>query len=121
MFLQRTDGTLEKIAFGESNAASGSAGADVEEDIRKGKHEEQLPWFVREGIRIISDDPRYTSPHITINIVCPTGKKIPIFNLPMVVNEDGEINPASLITLADGRTRPRQGCFVEIRSDEAAY
>lgn len=118
VFLRHADGSLEQIALGESNSAADAAGVDVEERMGKDQHEERLPWFAQEGIRIIAGDPRDASPRTTINVVCPTGETKPIFNLPMIINEDGEIDRAVLITLAGDRTRPRQGCFVEVQIDK---
>ena len=36
-----------------------------------------------------------------------------VFNLPMVVSEDGEIDQTLIVEVASGRTRARQGCFAE--------
>jgi hypothetical protein len=122
VFLRRVDGSMEQVAFGESDRSSEAAGVDPAENVHgdsKSSHEEPLPWFVRTGIKMIVDDPRYASSSATIKVVCPTGKTKQVFNLPMVVNDDGEIDQSLLIIRADGSTRQRRGCFVSMHNCEA--
>jgi hypothetical protein len=117
VFLRRADGHLEQVAFGESNSNSNAAGLDVTTEGNcetKPLNEELLPRFVRIGLKAIMDNPRHAPPGAVVKVVCATGKVKPVFNLPMLVSEDGEIDRNLLVTLAGGGTRQRRGCFVDV-------
>lgn len=113
VFLKRDDGTLEQVAFGESSDNSKVGGIDVAVADEENHPKARLPWFVHEGIRILRKRPEYADTEITVSVVCPLDRKNPVFNLPMVVNEDGEIDQTLLVEVSSGKTRSRQGCFVE--------
>lgn len=117
VFLRRVDGRLEQIAFGESDRNSKAAGLDVRENVNGDANplnEEPLPWFVRTGLKAIAENPLHAPSGALVKVVCPVGKNKPVFNLPMIVNEDGEIDKHLLVTRADGGARQRQGCFVDV-------
>lgn len=120
IFLRRKDGSLEQVTFGESDTTTGPAGFEVEAENAKIQHEERLPWFVRKGLELIQSDPCHAASNIKVKILCPPGRKQLVFNLPMIVNEDGEIDPISLLTLPRGATRPRQACFAELCNEQSA-
>lgn len=73
-----------------------------------------LPWFVQAGLRTITADQAYEPSGMQIKIVCLVGKLEPVFSLPVVISEDGEIASELLFTGLDGSTRQRRGCFVEV-------
>jgi len=116
VFLRRKDGTLEQVAFGVPSDHSKAVGIDVEAASAEDKQSEQQPWFVQEGIRMLRSNPQYVAPAATVNVVRPPDRVNPVFNLPMVVSEDGEIDQTLLAEVAGGRTRPRQGCFAEVEN-----
>jgi len=113
VFLRRKDGTLEQVAFGEFSENTSATGVDVEAAVTEDKKSERLPRFVHEGIRMLRSNPQYMVPGTTIDVICPSDRKNPVFNLPMIVSEDGEIEQVLLVEVASGRTRARQGCFVK--------
>lgn len=51
---------------------------------------------------------------IVRRVVPPAGSKHPVFCLPVFVHDDGVINEDHLFTKADGQSRQRRGCFVEL-------
>jgi hypothetical protein len=121
VFLRHADGSLEQVAFGESDWNSKAAGLDVTEEgsgDAKPLNEELLPWFVRTGLETITENPLHAPPGTLVKVVCPVGKATPVFSLPMIVSEDGEIDQNLLIVRPDGSTRQRRGCFVSIHDRE---
>lgn len=52
--------------------------------------------------------------------MCPVGRQSPVFCLPVVISEDGEIAGELLFTGLDGLVRQRRACFVEL-TDGIAY
>jgi hypothetical protein len=116
VFLRHTDGSLEQVAFGESTWSSTTPGIGVS-PVDAGTPPQRnvpLPWFVPTGLKAIESAPGYDSSETQIKIVCPAGRQTPVFCLPVVINEDGEIASELLFTGLDGRTRQRRACFVEI-------
>lgn len=88
VFLRRADGSLEQVAFGESDGASDVGGVDAREDVGGDANspvEGALPWFVRVGLKAIAEDRRYAPAGATVKVVCPEGKNKPVFYLPMLV------------------------------------
>ena len=122
VFLRHDDGRLEQVAIGESPWPSTTPGVDVSQ-IGEGEMKTQkamrLPWFVKTGLRDIEADPAYQRPDRKLNIVCPAGKQEPVFGLPAVIDDDGVIANQLLIAGADGHSRRRCGCFVELISKDA--
>lgn len=117
IYLRHDDGTVEQVAFGEPAGGSDSAGLDVALTNEVGAGEESraaLPWFVRVGLERIASDRSYAPINSAMKVVCPDGKTKQVFSLPEVIDDDGVIDNDSLFTAADGHTRQRQGCFVEV-------
>ena len=113
VFLRKADGTLEQIAFGESGYATDHAGLDLQQcTLWQENKDEPLPQFVMDGLRMLSEDPQYGAIGCELKVVCPPGKRGPIFNLPYIVNEDGEIEEESMFVKEDGGVRQRRGCWV---------
>jgi hypothetical protein len=117
VFLLDGDGHLEQIAFGNSSGSSTTPGMDLAQSTGN-EHdkpgETTLPWFVRAGLRDISADPAFASPEVNTKMVYPDSMTNPVFTLPMVIDENGVIADGQLFLKADGSTRQRRGCFVEI-------
>ena len=115
VFLRKADGTLEQIAFGESSYATDHAGLDLQQCTpwQEDKNE-PLPQFVIDGLKMLAEDLHYGAVGCELKVVCPPGKRSPIFNLPYIVNEDGEIEEYSMFIKEDGGIRQRRGCWCEV-------
>lgn len=111
VFLRHADGSLEQVAFGESQCSSATPGMDVSPaDAETSTQKDMpLPWFVQMGLKAID-----TAPGMQVKVVCPVGMLVPVFSLPLVISEDGVIASELLFTGLDGGTRQRRGCFVEV-------
>lgn len=113
VMLRKADGTLEQIAFGESGYASDHAGLDLRQSPPgQREDDEPLPQFVIDGLKMLAEDPQYGVVGCELKVVCPPGKRSPIFNLPYIVNEDGEIEEGSMFLKEDGGVRQRRGCYL---------
>ncbi|MGV0962441.1 MAG: hypothetical protein ACOYBT_00950 [Polynucleobacter sp.] len=113
VFLRRADGILEQIAFGESGYATDHAGLDLQQFATwQENKDEPLPQFVIDGLKILVEDPRYGAIGCELKVVCPPGKRCLIFNLPYIVNGDGEIEEESMYVKESGGIRQRRGCWV---------
>ena len=113
IFLRKADGTLEQIAFGESGYATDYAGLDLQQCTPwQEDKDEPLPQFVIDGLKILAEDPQYGAVGCELKVICPPGKTSPIFNLPYIVNKDGEIEEESMFVKENGGVRQRRGCFV---------
>ena len=116
VFLRHVDGSLEQVAFGESERHSATSAIDVVQsavgDITS--KDESLPWFVHMGLRQIAADPKYASANLVTKIVTPAGMTHPVFSLPVVIDQDGVIDTDLLFTKKEGGTHQRRGCFVEV-------
>jgi hypothetical protein len=115
VFLRKADGTLEQIAFGESSYATDHAGLDLQQCTPwQENKDEPLPQFVIDGLKMLSEDPQYGAVGCELKVVCPPGKTSPIFNLPYIVSEDGEIEEESMFVKEDGGVRQKRGCRVQV-------
>jgi len=116
VYLRHVDGSLEQVAVGESEGHSTTSAVDVVQPAfgKATSKDASLPWFVRMGLKQIAADPAYASANQVAKIVAPTGITYPVFSWPVVIDQDGVIDATLLFTRADGGTRQRRGCFVEI-------
>jgi hypothetical protein len=113
VFLRKADGTLEQIAFGDSGYVTDHAGLDLQQYTPwQEDKDEPLPQFVIDGLKMLAEDPQYGAVGYELKVVCPLGKRSPIFNLPYIVNEDGEIEGDSMFVKEDGGVRQRRGCLI---------
>jgi len=112
VFLMKKDGSLEQVAFGEGHGQSEATGVDVLVGGTSDENESntRLPRFVRRGLKMIADLPEFAEKKPELKLVCLPGKSQPIFDLPVVVDEDGEIERRLLFTLLSGRTRQLKAC-----------
>jgi hypothetical protein len=115
VFLRQADGSLAQVALGESTWSSTTSGVDVLQSDAGAQVQKDvlLPWFVQVGLKAIETAPAYESSGRRVQLVCPVGKLVPVFSLPVVISEDGVIASELLFTSLDGSTRQRRGCFVE--------
>jgi len=116
VYLRRADGSLEQVAFGESEGHSTASAIDVAQPAfgEATSKDASLPWFVRVGLKQITADPAYASANQVTKIVSSVGMTHPVFSLPVVIDQDGVIDANLLFTRADGGTRQRRGCFIEV-------
>ena len=122
VFLRKADGTLEQIAFGESTNATDHAGLDLQQYTPwQENKDESLPQFVIDGLKMLSEDPQYGAVGCELKVACPPGKRSPIFNLPYIVNEDGEIEEGSMFVKEDGGVRQRRGCWAYVISADIQF
>lgn len=116
VYLRHADGSLEQVAFGESDGHSTTSAIDaaqpaVEETTSK---DVSLPWFVQMGLKQIAANSASMSANQVTKIFAPTGMTHPVFSLPVVIDQDGVIDATLLFIGVNGGTRQRRGCFVEI-------
>jgi hypothetical protein len=122
-FLRKADGTLEQVAFGEGDRCVGVTGVDAieaseEVQVKEAEKPQEMPHFVKVGLRQISSLEQIVN-DTHIKLVCVPGKTEPVFSLPIVVDENGEIPDSLLFTAVDGSVRQRRGCFVEVLGEDA--
>lgn len=120
-FLRRPDGSLEQVAFGENDVYSTVAGLDaVDGSVGHSDpaQEASLPHFVNAGLKAIVATPGYAPSGTQIRVTCLLGRNIPVFSLPVIIDEDGEIAGKLLFTSPDGRTRQRRACIAEIGRED---
>jgi len=113
VFLRRSDGSLEQVAFGEADGHAAVAGLEVRQTTTDEK-EIPLPQFVQFGLKRIASNPEYAEPGVQVKLTCLPGKTNPVFTLPVVIDEDGVIASDQLFEGADGSKRQRRACFVEM-------
>ena len=118
VFLLRSDGTLEQVAFGEPGGSSEVPGLDAtvqpEVDVQP-PSKPPLPHFVRKAIAQIRREIAENGDNdAKIQVICPAGRSQAVFTLPVVLGEDGA--PVSEFVFSDevGRKRQRRACFVEV-------
>ncbi|MDE2585899.1 MAG: hypothetical protein KGN39_10915 [Betaproteobacteria bacterium] len=120
VYLRHTNGSLEQVAFGESEGHSATSAIDGVQSTYGDTEptDATLPWFVRAGLKQIAANPAYASANRIIKVVAPIGITRPVFSLPVVIDQDGVIDTTLLFTRADGSTRQRRGCFVEVTDSD---
>lgn len=119
LFVRYADGSLDQVAFGDETNNSNNRCIDLEEhalpmEICIG--ETNLPSFVRAGIRVLQkkmiDDTGESAPLVLLQM---QGQQKAVFSLPLLVDEDGVIDPIVRWTAPDGRQRQRRACLIKGR------
>ncbi len=116
-FLLRPDGSLEQVAFGENEGNSQVAGLDAAGspiDSEAFADGSATPHFVQLALRLISAMPELAPPDTQVKLACLPGRNRPVFSLPVVIDEDGEIASQLLFTAPDGSVRQRRACLIEV-------
>lgn len=117
LFVRHVDGSLEQVAFGDDTDDSNNRGIDIGEHVppnEVGLGETKLPGFVRAGVRLLQKemmDDSGTSPSLILLQI--QGQPDAVFSLPLLVDEDGVIDPIVLWTAPDGRHRQRRACIIK--------
>lgn len=115
VFLMKKDGSLEQVAFGEGCGQSDATGTDVRlgTDIDAADESGALPRFVKRGLKMIAELPEFVGEKLELKLVCLPERTQPVFNLPVVIDENGEINEKLIFRPTSGGSRPSRACFVE--------
>ena len=117
-YIQREDGSLEKVAFGLPEGAGDARALETRNTQKRIAPEkaENLPKFVMQGVKQI--DQQYGPFRLgkTRNLIILAGHSSPLFSLPVLIDQYGEISAVTQFTEPNGTHRPRQACFVEIRN-----
>lgn len=112
VFLKRSDGCLEQVAFGEPGGEHGITSLEATQE--SDEKISSLPKFVQEGLKDIHYNRKLVPEGATIKLVSPKGRSGIIFTLPIVVDENGEFDEVILFFERNGHTRQRMVCLVEI-------
>ena len=112
IFVLKPDGSFEQISFGESNHTTNATGIDV---AAQSDHDTCcLPKFVKVGLFLIDLKPDFITVGSRKNIITPPGKANPVFSIPLIMDDSGEVDDSFFTSAPDGSMRIRQACFVEI-------
>lgn len=120
VLIRHADGALEQVAFGDPEG--GGEGRAVDADLglpaaRAVPENKKLPAFVTAGMaKARTKAERYQG--IVAKPLQPFGETHPVFPLPMIVDEDGVVDSASLHREPDGHQRMRRACFVGLFNGE---
>lgn len=116
VFLMKKDGNLEQVAFGEGCGQSDATGADVRlgTDVDAADNSRAVPLFVKRGLKMVAELPEFIGEKLELKLVCLPGRTQPVFSLPVVIDENGEINGKLQLTLPSGDIRQRRACAIEI-------
>lgn len=116
VFLMKKDGSLEQVAFGEGCGQSDATGTDVRlgTDVDAADDSVALPRFVKRGLKMIAELPEFVEEKPELKLVCLPGKTKPVFSLPVVIDEDGEIDQKLLFRSTSGVTRSPRVSIVEV-------
>lgn len=115
ILLKRPDGSLDLVTFGEP--ASGGAGRAIDVIAAPGpvnSAPDETPGFVRAAIRQAAARAVRGGVAPRVELVTPPGYAQAVFSLPLLVDEDGVIDPITRFTRSSGRFRQRRGCFLRL-------
>jgi hypothetical protein len=115
VFLRHEDGRLEQVAFGEGSGDPNVASVDQTQGA--GASDAPLPKFVQVGLNIIKNTPEYALPESVVKLISPPGIPSPVFSLPVVIDEFGEVDSRYQYASSGGSARPLRGCFVEVAGE----
>ena len=117
VFMCRSDGRLEQVAFGDGEGCSSVAGLDSNA-VTAGAHEAgadmRLPRFVNAALKTIVASPEFQL-DAKLVLIRADGQHEFVFKLPMVVDEEGELDGRLLYSKPGGGVRQRRACYVEVR------
>jgi hypothetical protein len=108
------NGSFEQISFGESSYTTTTTGIDA---TAQSDHDSgSLPKFVKTGLFLLDLKPEFLTVGSKKNIITPPGKENPVFNIPLILDDNGEVDESFFMIAPNGSMRIRQACFVEILS-----
>lgn len=106
----------EQVSVGMSRGNSKVRSVDVvsHTSTNISEYEGKLPEFVREGIKTVMHDAGLDENKVSTSLITPPGYSSPVISLPLLIDEDGELDPISFCQDNYGEQRVRRGCFVTI-------
>lgn len=114
IYRMKSDGSFEQISFGESSYTTSTTGFDA---TAQSDHDSgNLPKFVKTGLFLLDLKPEFKTVGSRKNIITPPGKAHPVFNIPLIMDENGEVDQSFFMIAPNESMRVRQACFVEILS-----
>ncbi|MEW8458380.1 MAG: hypothetical protein AB2710_19995 [Candidatus Thiodiazotropha sp.] len=112
IYLKKPDGSFEQISYGESSYTTSTTGIDA---ISQSDHDAgSFPKFVKAGLFLLDLKPEYVTVGSRKNVITPPGKANPVFNIPLIMDDNGEVAESFFMIAPNGSMRVRQACFVEI-------
>lgn len=83
--------------------------------------ETKIQKFVRNGIDTKIKKERVAPDIVNVELITLPGYTHPVFSLPSLIDENGEIDPISVCEGGRGVERCRRGCFVEISAPSSKW
>lgn len=119
VFMKHADGLVEQVAFGEARYGGQGRETDiVHADPERGYEPDkiELPSFVTFGIKMMMDRLKKISFRMRVfaKVVLVPGYPEPAFSLPILIDEDGVIDPVTSCGNADQAIRQRRACFIRL-------
>lgn len=113
IYLRAKDGGLSQIAFGAPSGSQAPRCADIVSTESMEDFEDlpgKLPRFVITGLQFLRMHVLKSS-GFTFKVTGLNGGPA-IISLPLIVDEDGEIEALTVTVRPNGRLRPRRACFI---------
>lgn len=114
--LVKDDGSLENIeSTGSAVSIRKTRAIDLEATSSKGSPHElaKMPSFLKDAIRGYQ---KTATPGATVSLIFPSSSKSPVFNVPHIIDGNGEINPVSFFFRGDGSRRSRRAAIINVKS-----
>ena len=126
VFVHRKSGLWEQVGFGTPEGTSETRAVEASVSVRQStppplsQDSSPLPHWLKEGIerKCKALEPAYPYHPVKVERIVLPGRMEALFPLPLVVDEDGVIDPRGLYRGADGHERPRLACFVRFSGME---
>lgn len=116
VYVRHEDGTLEQVALGSpegnENARALDAVAGGEPTVFEG--DMPLPHWVTQGIGMALAKLPQPTCDLKHKLLLLPGHSEPIFQLPLIVDEDGVVDVSQMHTQPDGHQRTRRACCVRL-------
>jgi hypothetical protein len=117
VFIKHTDSSIERVAFGEARHGGHGRETDIVYiDAERGYEPSKLklPGFVTLGIKIATAEISIPGNGIFAKVMIAPDCSEPVFPLPYLVDENGEVDPITACHNADKTIRQRRACFLRI-------
>ncbi len=109
----------ELVSVGEASSSNGKTrGIDIgqEHDYKQMQDiDPKQHKFVFDGVQLAIKQSNLQSKSVMADLITLPGYTHPVFSLPHLVDENGEIHPVSFCSDGRGSERCRRGCFAEIK------
>ncbi len=113
IYRMKPDGSFEQVAYGESSYPTNTTGIDgtAHSDHDSGS----LPKFVKTGLFLLDLSPSFVTAGSRKIILSIPGNFDPVFYIPLIVDEAGEVDKSFFMVGPDGNSRIRQACIIELQ------